>query len=139
VLRSPSVFNFYQPGYSANGPALESGLMAPEFQIFTDGNIIATTARLNKQIHAHYIQSSEPNDKKPSTLDYTKELALASDPQALLDRLNLLMLSGGMSADLNNLLLTHLQSLPDDKEGNIQRIQDALSLIIASPEYLIQR
>jgi len=139
VLSSPSVFNFYRPDYAPNGPVLDAGLVSPESQIFTDGNIIATASRLNVQIHRHYKQTSTADHLKVSYLDFAKELELASDPQALLDRMNLLLLSGGMSADLNNLLLSHLQSLPDDEKGNIQKVQDALSLIIASPEYLVQQ
>jgi len=70
ILRSPSVFNFYQPDYSPNGPVLESGLISPESQIFTDGNIIATASRLNQQVHRFYKQSSIPNDLKQSQLDF---------------------------------------------------------------------
>jgi len=139
VLRSPSVFNFYHPDYAPNGPVLDAALMGPEFEIFTDGNIIATAGRLNNQIHRFYKQTTSQSDLQPSSLDFSKELALVSDPQALLDHMNLLMMSGSMSTEMNDILLTHIQSLPNDDKGNIRKIQDALSLIIASPEYLIQR
>jgi NAD/NADP transhydrogenase alpha subunit len=32
-MSSPSVFNFFRPGYSPAGPVSESGMVAPEFQI----------------------------------------------------------------------------------------------------------
>jgi uncharacterized protein (DUF1800 family) len=32
-LSAPSVFNFYEPGYSPAGPVSDAGLVAPEFQI----------------------------------------------------------------------------------------------------------
>ena len=39
-LRSPSVFNFYQPSYSPPGMLNEAGLFAPEFQIINAGSAI---------------------------------------------------------------------------------------------------
>ena len=37
-MRSPSVFNFYQPSYSPPGMLNEAGLFAPEFQIINAGS-----------------------------------------------------------------------------------------------------
>jgi len=44
-----------------------------------------------------------------------------------------------MSSQLNSLLLDHLASLPDDEAGLLLRVQDAISLLVASPEYLVQK
>ncbi len=139
VLRSPSVFNFFAPGYFPNSSMMEAEIQAPEFSIFTDGNILGTASRINSQVHRHYKQNPSAVELNPSYLDYTAELELAGDPQSLLDRLNLLLLSGSMSSALNDLLLTHLTSLPSDEAGLRLRVQDAISLMVASPEYLVQK
>ncbi len=139
VLRAPSVFNFYSPSYVPTGPVRDAGLLAPEFEIFTDGNIISTATRINNQVHRHFTRTDQPTDLTPSQLDYTAELALAENPQALLDHLDLLLMSGAMSNELNDLLLEHISSLPNDEEGHIARVQNAISLMVASPEYLVQR
>ena len=139
VLRSPSVFNFYSPDFAPSGPVQDAVLTAPEFAIFTDGNILSTATRLNSQVHRHYKQNPNTIELNPSHLDYEVELALADNPQALLDHLNLLLLSGSMSSELNNLLLSHLTSLPSNEDGLLLRVQDAISLLIASPEYLVQK
>ena len=41
-MRSPSVFNFYQPGYSPPGMLNVAGLFAPEFQIINAGSGITS-------------------------------------------------------------------------------------------------
>jgi len=139
VLRSASVFNFYSPAYSPSGPVQTAQLMAPEFDIFTDSNILTTASRINDQVHRHYKQTTTSSELNPSFLDFGPEIELAADSQALLNHLDLLLLSGGMSDDLNTVLLAHLDSLPDNEAGHVQRVQDAVSLIVASPEYLVQR
>ncbi|MEM7378095.1 MAG: DUF1800 family protein [Pseudomonadota bacterium] len=138
-LKSPSVFNFFSPSYSPQGPAQNNWLVVPEMQIFTDSNILKSASRVNRQIYRHYLQNSTPSERNPAYLDYSREIALANDPQALLDHLNLLLLSGAMSDALETILLDHISTLEDDEDGLIERVQDAIALIVASPDYLVQK
>ncbi|MEM9605351.1 MAG: DUF1800 family protein [Pseudomonadota bacterium] len=138
-LKSPSVFNFFSPSYSPQGPAQDNWLVVPEMQIFTDSNILKSASRVNRQIYRHYLQNSSPSERNPAYLDYSREIALASDPHALLGHLNLLLLSGAMSDALETILLDHLNTLEDDEDGLVERVQDAIALIVASPDYLVQK
>lgn len=138
VLRSPSVFNFFLPSYSPAGPVADANLDAPEFELFTAGNELATSNRIARQIQVGYAGYPYANGQSTSYLDYTYELTLADDAAALLDHLDLVLLSGNMSDGLRNLLQSHIESIPSDEDGLSQRIRDAITLIMASPDYLVQ-
>lgn len=137
-LRSPSVFNFYHPDYAPMGELQSRRKIAPESEIYTDNHILATTTRINTQIQRLYASTPTPTDRKWSYLDMAAENALASDPDSLLERLDLLLLSGGMSDGLRDILRDHMNGLPDTDAGRSQRVRDSISLIMASPEYLVQ-
>lgn len=88
-LREPSVFNWFRPGYAPSGEIIKRGLLAPEFQITHEttvtgyANFISNTVERGHGWGQTNIKSS-----------YIPELALASNPAALLDHLNLLLLAG---------------------------------------------
>ncbi len=138
-LKSASVFNFFSPDFAPAGPVLDSGLQAPEFQLFVEATELATSNRIGNQIQRHYAGNASDSERNPSYLDFSFELTLASDTDTLLDHLNLLMLSGGMSDNLRDALSDHLDALPDHASGLSQRVRDAVTLIMASPDYLIQQ
>ena len=51
---------------------------------------------------------------------------------------NLLFLSGQMSPRMRQILLDHLNAMPNDNSGR-DRVQEALYLITNSPEYTVQK
>ena len=65
-------------------------------------------------------------------------MTLAGDADALLDHLDTLLMSGNMSPELRAALSTHINSLADDTNGLSARIRDAVTIIMASPDYLVQ-
>lgn len=140
VLKSPSVFNFFHPDYAPLGTIYSRGKVAPEAEIYTDDMILSMTNRIDRQIQYEH-DDGDSNARKSSYINLAQERALAAvSTDELLDRLDLLLLSGGMSDGLRNILSTHLEGLPsaDTKEGQSRRVRDALSLIMASPDYLVQ-
>jgi|GEM_PF-665781 len=138
VLSAASVFNFFHPDYSPLGPLRDAGIVAPEAEIYTDAYILTTTARLTNLTQAQY-QDANANSLRSSYIDISEETELAADPQALLDRLNLLLLSGQMTSGLRNILINHMATLDADDEGRSQRVRDCITLIMASAEYLVQK
>ncbi len=136
VLRSPSVFNFFQPSHSPAGPVRDAGLVAPEFQIATENVVMRTTNIINS-----HIQSPQPSEPRHTYLNLDNEIAIAVDLNTLLDHLNILLMSGSMSEALHGIIYTHLTNanFPDGVEGTNARVRDAITLIINSPEYLIQK
>jgi len=138
VLRSPSVFNFFGPDFSAIGPVADNDLVAPEFEIMTDTNEIATTNRIAEQLYRFFATSDDQFATVQSYLNFDTELALAGDTDTLLDHLNTLLLAGSMSDALRIPLREHMNSLPDTESGRSFRVRDAVFLIFTSPDYLVQ-
>lgn len=136
ALKSASVFNFYQPDYSPPGLVRDAGLVAPEFQLF-----VASTAQSTGKILAFEAQNNDIFGPGNIELDLTTPIALASDPDALLDYYDTILMSGSMSSGMRNTLIEHMTDdrLPDDDSLNEVRARDVLMLIVMSPEYLIQR
>src|SRR5690606_31436484 len=108
-----SVFNFYRPGYSHPGAISEADQLAPEFQIHTESVMIAKTNQLTANSaawldveldHDEPPRAQENWDIYPPLLYLHEEKALADDPQALVDRLDLLLTGGQLSAEARQAL-----------------------------------
>ena len=139
VLKSPSVFNFFKPEFAAIGPVSANNLVAPEFEVMTESTEIATTNRIGDQINRYFAGTFDAVGTQVSYLNFDTELALADDSEQLVDHLNVLLMSGNMSATLRTNLIDHIDALPNTPLGLSERVRDAVTLIMASPDYLIQQ
>jgi len=136
-LQSNSVFNFFHTDYSPLGAVRSAGLDAPEAEIFSEDNLLSGATYMNQRIHAH--SASSANNRRDAYLNLQPELALADNPDALLDRLSLLLLNGDMSNGMREALTDHMALIPDtDRERNM-RVTDILMMILLSPEYRVQK
>lgn len=140
-MRSPSVFNFYRPNYTPPGTSIASaGLLAPEMQITGETSVIG---------YLNFMQMAVPRgigqdwDVKPN---YAAELTLALQPEALVDRIDLLLLNGAMSPLLRSQIISAVNSLkvPKAPQSSIEnakanRVYLAVYLTLASPEYIVQK
>lgn len=138
--RSPSVFNFYRPGYIA--PGTETGaaaLTAPEFQISNATSIVGYANTLTVYALG---RSPKVDPLKPEAYvaDYAAEAALAGDPGALLDRLDLLLTHGTLQGETRDRIVRVLQPLEGDSEDVLQlRARVASILVMSAPEYIVLR
>jgi uncharacterized protein (DUF1800 family) len=136
-LRAPSVFNFYRPGYvPPNTTIAAAGLVAPEFQLIGE-TAVAGYTNFMQSVIASGVGTGSPRDVRA---DYTSELAVAADADALLDRVNRCLMYGTMSTTLRQDIRTAINAIPmtaANAAGN--RVQTAILLTMASPEYLVQR
>jgi uncharacterized protein (DUF1800 family) len=136
VLRAPSVFNFFRPGYVPAGTAIASNrLVAPEFQIV---NEISTIGYAN---FMHDVAASRSNpDREP---DYSAEMAIANDSSALVDRIDLLMTGAQMSQANKDRVKQAVDSIAlpatNDGDARFNRVAAAIVLTMVSPQYLIQK
>lgn len=140
-LRSPSVFNFFDPEYTAPGPIREAGLVSPEFQINTHQLTTTVANELYERVYGAY-PGFPGADANTVTLDLGEELALAGDAPSLLDHLELYLMPGGMSDGMRTTLEGHLSATPLDAGGlpeGMQRVLDGIYLILTSPEGSVQR
>jgi len=138
VLSAASVFNFFHPDYAPLGAIRDAGIVAPEAQIYTQAYFLTTTDKISKLTQVSNSTSSA-NTLKLSYIDISAETQLALSSDALLDHLDLVLLSGQMSLGLRQLLLEHFQHHESDEAGRAKRVLDAINLITASPEYLVQK
>jgi uncharacterized protein (DUF1800 family) len=133
ALRSPTVFNFFEPGYVLPGPLAAAGLNAPEYQIFTDTTAISIPNQLRNFIHTPV----KPADNA-LVLNLEPLQALANTPDALIDYLDLVFCAGGMSPDARKVVADALGRLPPTA-SDLERARCALDLVVTSPEAAIQR
>jgi uncharacterized protein (DUF1800 family) len=137
-LRAPSVFNFFRPDYAPPDTALATaGLAAPEFQIANEPSV-AGYLNFMQTVIASGVVANSVTELAP---DYTTELALASDPTALVNRLNLLLLANQLSTATVTAISTAIASISitSGTSGPLNRVRAAIMLVMAGPEYLIQK
>jgi uncharacterized protein (DUF1800 family) len=130
-LSSPTVFNFFLPDHQPTGIIADAGLYAPEFQIVTTVTAITSANALRGQIRG--VMNNDVNNALEVRLNLHDEIAIAADPRALVDRLNLLLMYGAMTNPMRQVLIHALEQLPDPEE----RVMTALQLIVIAPEYVV--
>ena len=137
-LRSPSVFNFFRPGYfPTNSQASANGMVAPEFQLVNETTVASYLNFMQQVIRG---KGSRSNDVKPV---YSAEIAIAHDPTALLDRLDLLLTGQQLMEATRSEILAVIEGMAvteaSPKQDKLNMIYIAVMLVMASYDYLIQR
>ena len=139
-FKSPSVFNFYRPGYLAPGTDTgAAGLSAPELQIVNEG---ASLGFVN--FISHYImrRADDPDNYPGFRPNFTAEINLADDVEALVDHLNVKMTAGQLSeaakADIIDVVSTLGVDGDDMDVDRRKRAQTAILMIVASGAYAAQ-
>ena len=136
-LRSPSVFNWFAPGYTPPGTSLEkASLLAPEMEMTDVSTVVGYLNWMQSAIGSgsQYGQDVFSN--------YSTEIGLAAQPDQLMDRINLLLMAGSMDSTLRSQIMGAVSSI-DIPAGNqdainaalTARVQTAIYLTMASPAY----
>ena len=138
-FRSPSVFNFYRPGFIAPGTTSgAAGLTAPELQIVNEGSAVGF---LNFMTIFITDRANGRNGAVSFTPNYAAQLALADNASELVDHLDVLLTGGQMSAEVkSNIRETvnaiSIRSDPNNaEEDRMRRVQTAIFMTIASPAF----
>lgn len=129
--RSPSVFNFFRPGYTPpNTPIATAGLVAPEFQITNEPSVVA---------YINYMAVLVQSGTGDFRADYTDMVALSADSQALIDEVDVL-LGARLSAATKASIKAAIDSIPTSaSNAALNRSYTAVLLTLAAPEYLVQK
>jgi hypothetical protein len=157
-FRSPSVFNFFRPGFIPPSSALAAtNTTAPEFQLVNETTVGGYLNFMQDVIRSglrSYIDPAVPQDSYPSGLGYklhtvatyAPELALFADATALVKRVNLLMAAGQISDANQVLMITAVASMPVNStvaatlaSQKMDRVAATVLMAMASSEYLIQK
>ncbi|MBC3876064.1 DUF1800 family protein [Undibacterium flavidum] len=140
-MRSPSVFNFYRPGYvPPNSGIADAQLVSPEMQITAETSVVGYL-NFMRDIIANGTGSGR--DVKP---DYSAFTPLATTPDQLVDKVNLLLMANQMSSNLRTQLIAAVNSItiPASPQtaidtAKLNRVYMSVYLTMASPEYLVQK
>lgn len=129
-LRSPSVFNFFRPGYVPPNSAIASAaLVAPEFGITNESSVVG---------YVNYMQRAVSKGVADVLPDYSSLLPLADNATALLDEINLVLAAGQIGESTLNLLRNAIKGMPSGSEASRKnRIYAALTLVLAAPEFIV--
>ena len=131
-LRSGSVFNFFRPGYVPPNSAIgTAGMVAPEFQIVNESTVVG---------YVNYMQTIISRGTGDVKADYSALMPLADTAQTLLDELNVVLVAGQLSAATVALIKGALDSMPSGTDATrLNRIYAALVMVMAAPEFIVQK
>jgi len=144
---APTVFGFFEPDFAPQGRIDNEGLTAPEFKLFTDFSVRSSLDQLfamansaETGINAGREYQSARN--VPMAIDYSELLSLSNDSDALIARLDERLMGGLMSEPLKQAIKEHIDNLNEQQLNDplpLGRIKEALSILVVSPEYMVQR
>jgi len=134
--RSPTVFNWFAPGYTPPGTSISAaGLLAPEMQMTDVSTVVGYLNFMQGMIGSNAQGGSDIYSS------YATEVGLAANPEALLDRINLLLMAGTMDSTLRAQILAAVNSIAVPTSGDgvaaalTNRAQIAIYLTMASPSF----
>lgn len=147
-MRALSVFNFFRPAYAPSGSQVERlALVAPEMQLVHDVSVAG---------YLNYIQEWLGDAPlRDVQLDFRRASKLADDPDRLTTHLILLIAAGDLPASLHSAIVSAVtdraipaplvdaigavQNQAEIDRSTLDRVRIAAMLIMASPDYLVQR
>ena len=136
AYRSPSVFNFYRPGFVSPGSeSAAAGLVAPELQITTASSVTG---------YANFIEefiTREISDVN-FTPDYTEEILLANDPAALVDHLDTILTYGTLRPATRSRIISAVEAVTSGNGPFTRdevRVQTAVLFFMTSSDYIIAK
>jgi len=138
-LRSPSVFNFFRPGYvPPNTDIATAGQQAPEFQLL---NETTTAGYINfMQAATRYGWGNVDRGIRPN---YSALLAIAQDLPAVVNWLNLRLTANQLSNDTVAVLLAVGAAFnitaASAESAKLDMLATLSFLVLISPEYLVQK
>jgi uncharacterized protein (DUF1800 family) len=128
-MRAASVFNFFRPRYTPPGSAIaERALVAPELQI-TDETSVAG--------YLNFVAIYVDRGWEDLQTSYGAEIAVAGDAAALVDRIVLLLAGDVFDRDTAAAIARAVSDIPAERPRD--RVRAAITLVAATPDYLVQR
>ncbi|MCH8178899.1 MAG: DUF1800 domain-containing protein [Proteobacteria bacterium] len=140
-MRSPSVFNFFRPGYRPPQSAIAAeGLVAPEAQIATE-----TTALGYANFVAHILANgwgdwNSTLQRNDVQFDFSAWLGKAATPSDLIDTVAGQLIGHPLDSASRTAAVTAIGGMPQTTEAHKrQRVQAAVLLVAVSPAFMVQQ
>lgn len=130
--RAPSVFNWFRPGYTPPGTEIASaGLVAPTFQITNECQMIA---------YINTMQAFIVYGAGDARADYTRYIAMAGNATVLVAELNLVLAANQIGASTLRRIAGVIDAMSAKNQAALfTRVTTAITLMMASPEFLVIR
>jgi uncharacterized protein (DUF1800 family) len=134
VFYPPTVFNYYPPDYVVPG----STLVGPEFGLQTTNTSLARANVANSLVFSAQI-APDPSvyGATGTVLDLSAWQAVASDPSALADRLDRVLLAGRMTPAMKSAIVSAVGAVP--ATDTLARARTGVFLTVTSPAYQVER
>jgi hypothetical protein len=111
-------------------------LVAPEFQIIHEVSVVGYANFMRTAVQSG-VGSNTPRDIQP---DYAAELTLANDPDRLIDRIDLLLTYGTLSAETRSAIRDAVNSVSiTAANGRQNRVYLATLFALSAPEFVVQK
>jgi len=134
IYTAPSVFNFYPPDYVIPS----TGVLGPEFAL---QNTSTAFTRINYVNSLVFAQSIAPDPTvygaTGTQLDWSGLTSLAGNPQALVAKLDALLMHGTLSATAQGAIVTAVSAV--SATDALTRAKTAFYLVASSPQYQVER
>lgn len=147
-LLAPSVFNWFEPDYTYPGDIQDNGLVAPEFQITNETNIVTNPNYFYGLIYNVASGGSNPGPQPSNiagasgtwaklslSLTAAQSALTSGGATGLVDFFDRILCAHQLSTETKNAVITAVNGITGDTE----KIRTALYLIHTSPDYSIQR
>jgi uncharacterized protein (DUF1800 family) len=132
IMAAPSVFNFYQPGYSPLGSLRSNNLLGPEFQMHNSTSSLRwANSAMNGDWQLSYIWQTQREGFYE--LDISDLNTYANDSEALLNQLDKRFTRGQLTSRTRKLMKYNI----DRNLRTRERVQSAIGILLLSPEYNI--
>ena len=149
-LRSPSVFNFYRPGYvPPNSLAAAQALTVPEMQITHETSVAGYANFMRGVVQNGVGETPTGASARDVQMQLGAAMALAAKPAELVALMNTRLFGGAMPIELAGRIQAAVESvtLPTLTASNVtawenatsNRVRLALYLSVVSPEFIVQK
>lgn len=131
-LRSQTVFNFFRPGYAPpNIASRKANLLAPEFQITNEVSVVG---------YVNFMERAVGTGINDVVANYDQLIPLATDAHALLSEINTVLAAGQISPPTLDIMVGAVGDMADRTTSALKgRVYTALLMVLASPEYIVQK
>ncbi|HET8870354.1 MAG TPA: DUF1800 domain-containing protein [Aquabacterium sp.] len=141
-MRSPSVFNFFRPGYKP--PQTELGardLVSPEMQLTTETTVIGyanfVSSILNYGWGGRWNSTTQTNDVRFDLSGFT---SLADQPQQLFDAVSKRLLGNTAPDEVSSEAVAAISAMPNTTASDQRRrVQAAILMVAVSPAFIVQQ
>lgn len=154
AMRSPSVFNFYRPGYVPPGTqSAAAGMVAPEMALVQETSVAGYVNFMRDGVQSGVGTSNGTTSQigcanRDLQPQFTAELALADMPADLVERMNTTLMYGTMPDALKAEITDAVASIAISgsnwtptqiDNAKRTRVNVAVLLTVVSPEYQVQK